>query len=138
MKKKKGFTLVELVIVIAVIAILSAILIPTFGSIMSDAKETSAKADLKSVITTYLAENSASDTADINLSDNCFIKSDTVPPDAPTRGEAYLYNNGEITKITLGTSADADGKASLPEDTEPVELVPGSGWYMFNYTSNPD
>ena len=135
MKKKKGFTLVELVIVIAVIAILSAILIPTFGSIMSDAKETSAKADLKSAITTYLAENSASDTADINLSDNCFIKSDDELTAAPT-GKAYLYNNGEITKITLGTSADADGKASLPDgETKPVEL--GSGWYMFDYTSNP-
>ena len=133
MKKKKGFTLVELVIVIAVIAILSAILIPTFGSIMSDAKETSAKADLKSVITTYLAENSASDTADIDLSDKCFIKKDTVPSATPT-GEAYLYNNGEITKITLGT-----GEASLPSGvTTPVELVPGSGWYMFNYTSDPD
>lgn len=132
MKKKKGFTLVELVIVIAVIAILSAILIPTFGSIMSDAKETSAKADLKSVITTYLAENANSD-ADINLSDKCFIKSDTVLSAAPTSGEAYLYNNGEITKITLGTSAD--GVASLPSGaTTPVEL--GSGWYMFNYTSN--
>ena len=133
MKKKKGFTLVELVIVIAVIAILSAILIPTFGSIMSDAKETSAKADLKSVITTYLADKANDDTADIDLSDNCFIKSDTVLSAAPTSGEAYLYNNGEITKITLGTSAD--GVASLPSGaTTPVEL--GSGWYMFNYTSN--
>lgn len=137
MKKKKGFTLVELVIVIAVIAILSAILIPTFGSIMSDAKETSAKADLKSVITTYLAKNANSD-ADIDLSDKCFIKSDRKLTAAPASGEAYLYNNGEITKITLGTGADADGVAKLPEDTEPVDLVPGSGWYMFNYTSNPD
>ena len=42
MKKntKKGFTLVVLVIVIAVIAILSAILIPTFGDIISNANET--------------------------------------------------------------------------------------------------
>ena len=125
MKKKKGFTLVELVIVIAVIAILSAILIPTFGSIMSDAKETSAKADLKSVITTYLAENANSD-ADINLSDKCFIKSDTGSPDVPTANkEVYLYNNGEISKVTLGASVGtASGTA--------VSL--GSDWYMFEYT----
>ena len=34
---KKGFTIVELVIVIAVIAILSAVLIPTFGGIIDKA-----------------------------------------------------------------------------------------------------
>ena len=42
MKKnnKKGFTIVELVIVIAVIAILSAVLIPTFGGVIDQANET--------------------------------------------------------------------------------------------------
>ena len=35
--KKKGFTVVELVIVIAVIAILAAILIPTFVSLVRKA-----------------------------------------------------------------------------------------------------
>ena len=38
--KRKGFTLVELVIVVAVIAVLSAILIPTIGCFVEQAKET--------------------------------------------------------------------------------------------------
>ena len=40
MKKtnKKGFTIVELVIVIAVIAILAAVLIPTFSGIVKNAR----------------------------------------------------------------------------------------------------
>lgn len=38
---KKGFTIVELVIVIAVIAILAAVLIPTFSSIIKKAQQTS-------------------------------------------------------------------------------------------------
>ena len=37
-KNKKGFTIVELVIVIAVIAILAAVLIPTFSSLIKKAK----------------------------------------------------------------------------------------------------
>lgn len=37
-KKKKGFTLVELIIVIAVIAILAAMAIPKFSSIRTEAK----------------------------------------------------------------------------------------------------
>ena len=39
--KKKGFTIVELVIVIAVIAILSAVLIPTFSNLVKKANESS-------------------------------------------------------------------------------------------------
>lgn len=43
MKKmnKKGFTIVELVIVIAVIAILAAVMIPTFGGIIEKANKSS-------------------------------------------------------------------------------------------------
>ena len=39
-KLKKGFTLVELVIVIAVIAVLAAVLIPTFSGIVQKSKVT--------------------------------------------------------------------------------------------------
>ena len=45
MKKmnKKGFTIVELVIVIAVIAILAAVMIPTFGGIIGKARASAAE-----------------------------------------------------------------------------------------------
>ena len=36
---KKGFTIVELVIVVAVIAILAAVLIPTFSGVIRKANE---------------------------------------------------------------------------------------------------
>ena len=42
----RGFTLVELVIVIAVIAVLSAVLIPVFGNIVADAKVAAMRANL--------------------------------------------------------------------------------------------
>ena len=44
--KKKGFTLVELVIVIAVIAILAGVMIATFSNVVSDAQ---ASADMQEV-----------------------------------------------------------------------------------------
>ena len=64
---KKGFTLVELVIVIAVIAILSAVLIPTFSSVTKKAKESAALSEASSALTAVLdKENGALDTANYN------------------------------------------------------------------------
>ena len=63
--KKKGFTLVELVIVVAVIAVLSAILIPTIGCFVEDAKETSDMTTVKTLNTAlvrYEAENDKPET----------------------------------------------------------------------------
>ncbi len=58
MKKnnKKGFTIVELVIVIAVIAILAAVLIPTFSGVVEKANESAALQEAKNQYTLYLTE----------------------------------------------------------------------------------
>ena len=53
---KKGFTIVELVIVIAVIAVLSAILIPTFSGVISNAKDTAAVSGANNAHTQYLSQ----------------------------------------------------------------------------------
>ena len=53
---KKGFTIVELVIVIAIIAILAAVLIPTFASLIQKANEANARAEAKNLITEMLAD----------------------------------------------------------------------------------
>ena len=59
MKKnnKKGFTIVELVIVIAVIAILAAVLIPTFTGVTERAKENAAMQNARNAWTEYMTEN---------------------------------------------------------------------------------
>lgn len=56
-KNKKGFTIVELVIVIAVIAILAAVLIPTFSGIVARANETAVLEEAKNSMTNYMIYN---------------------------------------------------------------------------------
>ncbi|MBQ9481629.1 MAG: type II secretion system protein [Clostridia bacterium] len=51
---KKGFTLVELVIVIAVIAVLAAVLIPVFSNVIKDAKISKTKANLNTCSNTLI------------------------------------------------------------------------------------
>ena len=57
MKNRKGFTIVELVIVIAVIAILAAVLIPTFSGVIQRANESSALQKATSAMKTVLAQS---------------------------------------------------------------------------------
>ena len=52
-KKKKGFTLIELVAVLAIIAILSAAFIPKFGKYITEAKKVAVLNEAKTVVTAY-------------------------------------------------------------------------------------
>jgi type IV pilus assembly protein PilA len=67
MKKmnKKGFTIVELVIVIAVIAILAAVIVPTFSTVVTKANESKALQEVRNAYNATLANDLATaDTSD--------------------------------------------------------------------------
>ncbi|WP_195964843.1 type II secretion system protein [Clostridium cuniculi] len=52
-KKKKGFTLIELVAVLAIIAILSAAFVPKVGNYITEAKKVAVLNEAKTVVTAY-------------------------------------------------------------------------------------
>ena len=83
-KKKKGFTLIELMAVIAIIAILAAVLVPTVSGYISRSKKTAIITQVRNVVNaieTYNATASESiDTtkAVITVSDSSENKTGTL------------------------------------------------------------
>lgn len=63
-RNKKGFTIVELVIVIAVIAILAAVLIPTFSGIVEKANKSSALSTARNAYAVILSASKDGDISD--------------------------------------------------------------------------
>jgi len=58
-KTRKGFTITELVIVIAVIAILAAVLIPTFSNLIGKANDSANLQEARNIMTQYIASKDA-------------------------------------------------------------------------------
>jgi prepilin-type N-terminal cleavage/methylation domain-containing protein len=116
---KKGFTIVELVIVIAVIAILAAVLIPTFSSIIAKANQS---ADISAVtqMNKVLAGNNYKDISEVAkaLTENGFNADDTLVP--VSKDHAY-YWFPEYNTIILVNESEGTWKLIAP--TSDKELV---------------
>ena len=81
LSKKKGFTLMEMMIVVAIVAILIAIIVPTFKSALDSAYAAADEANLRA----YYSEAMA----------NSVLKGDD--PEKPTDGSKITVNGVEYT-----------------------------------------
>jgi len=132
MKKmnKKGFTIVELVIVIAVIAILSAVMIPTFSGMTKKAKESAALQEANHAKSAVLAEENGQFNADavyyffngdyvFKMNENGVLEKTTVAEDAEASENDIVYAvSATQDAITLGKKTI---EGDNPETTDVVE-----------------
>lgn len=125
MKKfnKKGFTIVELVIVIAVIAILAAVLIPTFSGVVANAEKSAAKNDARAKYQEYVLNHTDSAT----VSDDFIYKyNDLYAVIKDGQVAEDVYKTKEEAVAAFGTT-DVNGtdvpKYEAAEEEEYVVLI---------------
>lgn len=132
--RRKGFTLVELLVVIVVLAVLAAIVLPKFMDSSTRSKESSLRTDLKlmrNAISMFQADiGKYPDTlADLAQTDKALVKGndgtvvsgtdwhgpylETVPTD-PVGGAALTYTKatGKVASSTSGNGLDGTAYSS--------------------------
>ena len=109
--RRRGFTVVELVIVIAVIAILAAVLIPTYANLVKKANEAKAQAEAKNLVTEMLANilSGGDDAADLIIVTKKGNEAYVHGYDA-SAGQLVAYKNNPVT-IPEGDNFYAQAKA---------------------------
>lgn len=113
MKNKKGFTLMEMLIVVAIIAILIAIAIPTFASSLNKARVATDEANIRS--------GYASVMTDVLTDENYSVEGGTA-----VTATYKLNKDGSVTKITDTVTDAADPYTTVGKNDNADTAVAGN------------
>ncbi len=129
-KSKKGFTLIELVMVIVILAILAAVAIPRFIDLKSDATSATAKGIASAIMGSATMAH-----AQYVIGGTTYTMGTTAGPVPPTMGVVYGANISGGPTIAVGQPAIYVGPAS-GEQTATVAIGVSGTTYGFTMTLN--
>lgn len=124
---RRGFTVVELIVVIAVIAILAGILIPTFGSIMEDSEQRRLRIELDTAYTAFAADCGFRDEPVKNIGQYTFVPADALSFSTTgfsVKANGYSWDGSDNGKVASVASGSIDTSAST------AVYGPFNGYYL--------
>ena len=125
--KKKGFTIVELVIVIAVVAILAAVLIPTFSNLVKKANVSNDTALVKNLNTALAADVDGQDTMYDALQAAKEFGYDIAKIQAKANGNKILWDSKNDCFVYLN-----DGQKQYIPDSKKESAADSDLWIISN------
>ncbi len=131
-KARKGFTLIELMIVVAIIGILAAVAIPKFAQMLEKAREGATKGNIgaiKSAISIYYGDQQGN--WPTCITDALFMNYMKVPlPAVKVTHPASIFSGQNTLSGTCATAATE----AVAQSTEGPTTLTGDGW-KYNLTT---
>ncbi len=122
-RKKKGFTLIELMAVIAIIAILAAVLVPTVSGYINRSKKTAVITQVRNVITAVQTYNATADKPIVTTEDSATATTTnvnkTVTEIQALVGED-LVDDDSVTKLD---NMNYDVMVLINEDSDAIKAI---------------
>ena len=121
---KRGFTIVELVIVIAVIAILAAVLIPTFSNLVKKANVTSDTQLIRNLNTALAVDNQEHPTMQSALDAAALAGYDVERINASATGNEILWDSkNDLFCYLTASGIDYIPESNMTDNKRPTEKV---------------
>lgn len=112
-KKRKGFTLIEMVIVITIIGILSSIAVTKYSSVQENAKKNADYATAANLATAAMIAINDNEAVDLtNLKSKGYIQ--FIPKPKSVEGDFVVTKTGSGDEVTV--TGGASGEKFYPKD----------------------